>query len=98
VTQGSINDQIAEDVSWHCFIEGCRIDGRGGASLNEHVSTHIPAGAEEVRFDLDVGSLAIKAVTWKPREAPPVVEEDERCPIHRGWPEPCMACVAGGYT
>lgn len=45
MTQGSITNQIAEDVSWHCFIDGCRVDGRGADSLNEHAATHIPTGA-----------------------------------------------------
>lgn len=94
MTQGFITNQIAEDVSWHCFIDGCRVDGRGADSLNEHAATHIPTGAEQVRFDMDLGSLSIKAVTW----TRPAAVEGEPCSIHPGWFEPCMACVAGGYT
>lgn len=82
-----MSDQIAEDVTWRCRVGDCTVEGKGDQSLNEHMSEHIAlAGGSWVTIGYSID-----------RRRPAAVE-GEPCSIHPGWFEPCMACVAGGYT
>jgi len=80
-------DQFDEDVTWRCHTDGCTTEGKGQESLNLHMSAHISMLGE--------GWVTV-GVSISPGR--PAAVEGEPCSIHPGWIEPCMACVAGGYT